>query len=171
MCREGAWGLRFDVEKDGEQPETAAFFLYIIVIVHGSEAAPEGSTGDGWPTLRGDALLNRFFAFQSILPKALNALRLDDALSKGFSWAKNRFFTQRVNAPLMTIHPRWPERRLLLAGPCSALSHGRVSISGASACCAERWIPPDDASLLRIREISLHIAIRLFPACAWRSCR
>lgn len=171
MCREGAWGLRFDVEKDGEQPETAAFLLYIIVIVHGSEAAPEGSTGDSWPTLRGDALLNRFFAFQSILPKALNALRLDDALSKGFSWAKNRFFTQRVNAPLMAIHPRWPERRLLLAGPCSALSHGRVSISGASACCAERWIPPDDASLLRIREISLHIAIRLFPACAWRSCR
>lgn len=141
MCREGAWGLRFDVEKDGEQPETAAFLLYIIVIVHGSEAAPEGATGDGWPTLRGDVLLNRFFAFQSILPKALNALRLDDALSKGFSWAKNRFFTQRVNAPLMTIHPRWPERRLLLAGPCSALSHGRVSISGASACCAERWIP------------------------------
>ena len=46
MCREGAWGLRFDVEKDGEQPETAAFLLYIIVIVHGSEAAPEGSTGD-----------------------------------------------------------------------------------------------------------------------------
>lgn len=93
MCREGAWGLRFDVEKDGEQPETAAFLLYTIVIVHGSEAAPEGSTGDRWPTLRGDALLNRFFAFQSILPKALNALRLDDALSKEFSWAKNRFFT------------------------------------------------------------------------------
>ena len=47
MFREGAWGLRFDVEKDGEQPETAAFLLYIfllyiIVIVHGSEAPMEG---------------------------------------------------------------------------------------------------------------------------------
>ena len=27
MCREVAWELRFDVEKDGEQPETAAFLL------------------------------------------------------------------------------------------------------------------------------------------------
>ena len=83
MCREGAWGLRFDVEKDGEQPETAAFLLYIIVIVHGSEAAPEGSTGDGWPTLRGDALLNRFFASESILAKELNARCLNDALWQG----------------------------------------------------------------------------------------
>ena len=101
----------------------------------------EEAAGDGRPTLRGDALLNRFFAFQCILPKELNALRLNDALSKGFSWAKKSvLYAARQSSSYG--HPSPAARAVLLyAHRCSALSHGRVSISGASACCAERWIP------------------------------
>ena len=47
MCREVAWELRFDVEKDGEQPETAAFYYNDIIIVRRGEAPMEEAAGDG----------------------------------------------------------------------------------------------------------------------------
>ena len=40
-------------------------------------------TGQGWPTLRDEPLLNRFFASESSLAKELNARCLNDALWQG----------------------------------------------------------------------------------------
>ena len=56
--------------------------------------------GRDWPSAAHDSLLNLFFALQYSLAKELNALRLDDAPWQGFWSAKNRFFTQPVEAPL-----------------------------------------------------------------------
>ena len=59
------------------------------------------AAGQQGPTLRCTRLLNLFLPLKYILPKELNALRLDDALLSG-SWSgKKRFLTQSGNASLM----------------------------------------------------------------------